>query len=266
MNATITRRTALAGALTTMGVSSVLESKTTAPGKSHNFVLVHGGWHGGWCWSRVAERLRKSGHVVFTPTLTGLGERSHLLNERIGLDTHVRDIANVLQWEGLKDVVLVGHSYGGCVISGVAEHSAAAIASIVFLDAFVPESGEAVADLASQGVRDAISAARSRGERSLAPVPAANFRVNEADRVWVDGKCTAHPLATLTDKPTLTGARDRIARKTYIRATGYPSTSFDAAFTRVRANSSWRTFEIACGHDAMIDMPDRLAEILVTVA
>ena len=91
---------------------------------SHTFVLVHGAWHGGWCWQRVADRLRGGGHAVFTPTLTGLGERSHLLRGGIDLKTHITDIVNVMKWEGLSDVVLCGHSYGGFVISGVAEQMA----------------------------------------------------------------------------------------------------------------------------------------------
>jgi len=106
---------------------------------AHTFVLVHGAWHGGWCWRRVADRLRHDGHAVFAPTLTGLGERSHLLRPGIDLATHVADIVNVMQWERLSDVVLCGHSYGGFVISGVAEATPALIRSIVFLDAFLPE-------------------------------------------------------------------------------------------------------------------------------
>jgi pimeloyl-ACP methyl ester carboxylesterase len=109
---------------------------------AHTFVLVHGAWHGGWCWRRVADRLRSDGHAVFTPTLTGLGERSHLLRPGIDLATHVADIVNVMRCERLSDVVLCGHSYGGFVISGVAEEMPALIRSIVFLDAFVPKSGD----------------------------------------------------------------------------------------------------------------------------
>jgi pimeloyl-ACP methyl ester carboxylesterase len=233
---------------------------------SRSFVLVHGGWHGGWCWSRVAERLRIAGHAVFAPTLTGLGERSHLFDDRIGLETHVNDVVNVIQWENLENVVLVGHSLGGFVISGVAEHTPGKIASIVFLDAFLPDNGQALADLCSETVRNGIRTAERRGEKSLAPISAAAFRVNENDRAWVDAKCTPQPLRSLLEKIALTGARDRIARKTYIRATGYPSTSFDAAYCRVRTDSSWRTFEVPCGHDAMIDLPDRIAEILLEVA
>jgi pimeloyl-ACP methyl ester carboxylesterase len=264
MPSRITRRSVLAGASTIAAAAGMpLRAATSAV---RSFVLVHGGWHGGWCWRRVADRLRAKGHAVFTPTLTGLGERSHLMSPAIRLDTHVSDVANVIKWEGLSNIVLVGHSYGGCVISGVAERNAGAIGSIVFLDAFVPENGEAVADLASQAVREGIQAAVKRGDVSMAPVPAANFRVNEADRAWVDASCTPQPIHPLTDKNTITGARDRIGRKTYIRAVGYPSTSFDAAYAKVRSNASWRTFEVASGHDVMIDMPDRLSEILLAVA
>jgi pimeloyl-ACP methyl ester carboxylesterase len=263
----VSRRGVLAGAaaVSALAASDVM-GQSSSSAKSRTFVFVHGGWHGGWCWRRVAERLRQRGHTVFTPTLTGVGERSHLLDKRIRLETHIRDVVNVIQWEGLSDVVLVGHSYGGCVISGVAEQSAAAIGALVFLDAFVPRNGEAVVDLASPNVRESINAAKARGDAALAPVPAANFRVNEADRAWVDSKCTPHPLLTLMDKIQLTGARERIARKVYIRASGYPSASFDTAYGRARGDTSWRTSEIASGHDAMIDAPDRLVELLLTQA
>src|SRR6204780_3652494 len=126
---------------------------------SHTFVLVHGAWHGGWCWQRVADWLRHGGHAVFTPTLTGLGERSHLLRAGIDLTTHVTDVVNVIKWEELSDVVLCGHSYGGMVISGVADQMAAAIRSIVFLDAFVPKNGEAAQDLTSSAVVEMACAA-----------------------------------------------------------------------------------------------------------
>ena len=107
-----------------------------------SFVLVHGGWHGGWCYNRVAKILRDGGHDVFTPTLTGLGERSHLLQAGIDLDTHITDVMNVIKWEGLTDVVLCGHSYGGFVVTGVSDRMPDKIASVVYLDAFVPEDGD----------------------------------------------------------------------------------------------------------------------------
>ncbi len=123
--------------------------------------------------------------------MTGLGERSHLMDAKINLATHVTDIVNVIKWEGLKDIVLVGHSYGGVIISGVADQMHDAVGSIVFLDAFIPEQGDSVAARASQPVREAITALVEKGETTMKPVPAAVFRVNENDRAWVERKVHA---------------------------------------------------------------------------
>jgi len=233
---------------------------------AHTFVLVHGAWHGGWCWHRVADRLRGGGHKVFTPTLTGLGERSHLMRAGIDLATHVSDAVNVIKWEGLDDIVLCGHSYGGMVISGVAEQLPRAIRSIVFLDAFVPNNGEAVIELTGPAVVEGIRTASQRGDIGIPPRPAAAFGVNEADRAWVDGLCVPQPLATFTEKIVLTGARERIARKCYIRAGSYANPGFDRALAVAEADASWRCYSVPCGHDVMVDMPERLTEILLEVA
>jgi pimeloyl-ACP methyl ester carboxylesterase len=232
----------------------------------YTFVLVHGAWHGGWCWQRVADRLRASGHKVFTPTLTGVGERTHLLRAGIELQTHISDIINVMKWENLSDVVLCGHSYGGFVISGVAEEMAPTIRSIVFLDAFVPHNGEGMQDLTGPAVKDSIAATVQRGDLAIAPRSAEAFGVNEKDRAWVDRMCVGQPIATFTEKITLTGARDRIARKSYIRAEKYPNPGFDKALAAAKTDPSWRTYAVPCGHDVMVDMPERLTEILVEVA
>src|SRR3984885_1259783 len=173
----------------------------------YTFVLVHGAWHGGWCWRRVSDRLHAAGHDVFSPTLTGLGERSHLLRAGIDLKTHIADVVNVMKWERLTDVVLCGHSYGGFVVSGVAEQMASALGSIVFLDAFVPRAGEAALDITSPGARALIRAALQRGDIGVPPRSAADFLVNAADRAWVDRLCVPQPIATLTDKSVLTGGR-----------------------------------------------------------
>jgi pimeloyl-ACP methyl ester carboxylesterase len=229
------------------------------------FLLVHGAWHGGWCWRRVADLLTARGHRVFTPTLTGLGERSHLMNPGINLATHIADVVNVIRWEGLQDIVLCGHSYGGMVVSGVAEQ-VSSIASIVFLDAFVPENGDSLVAATSPASREAIEAAAKSGSPTVPPRLAALFEVNEADRAWVDAMCTPHPLATLFDKIVLTGARERIANKAYVRAEKYPNPGFDAACAKLRSYPSWRVYALPCGHDIMVDMPERLAEILEEVA
>ncbi len=261
-----TRRTVLGGMAGAGLIGMVDSANAQAQTSAKTFVLVHGAWHGGWCWRRVSDLLEKKGHKVFAPTMTGLGERSHLISDKVNLATHITDIVNVIKWESLNDIVLVGHSYGGMIISGVAEEMRDSIGSIVFLDAFVPESGDSLATKASQPVRDAIAEVVKKGDTAMKPVPAAVFRVNEKDRAWVDAKCTPHPVATLTDAIAITGARDRIARKTYIRAKGYPSVPFDGVETRLKADAGWRVYELPCGHDAMVDMPDRLTEILLEVA
>ena len=232
----------------------------------HTFVLVHGAWHGGWCWRRVADILERQGHKVFTPTLTGLGERSHLLREGINVSTHIADVVNLMKWERLGNIVLCGHSYGGLVISGVAEQMEKAIGSIVFLDAFIPQDGDAMEKITGQPVRDALKIATERGELGVPPRPAAAFLVNDKDQAWVDALCVPQPVGTMTEKLKLSGARERIAKKAYIRAGAYPNPGFDAAFTQVKADRAWRTYAVPCGHDVMVDMPDRLAEILVEVA
>ena len=232
----------------------------------HTFVLIHGAWHGGWCWRRVSDLLERQGHKVFTPTLTGLGERSHLLRAGINVSTHVTDVVNVLKWEGLSNVVLCGHSYGGMVISGVAEQMASAISSIVFLDAFVPENGEAVVNLTAPAVMDAMKAAQQKGEIGVPPRPAEAFGVNPADRAWVDAKCVPQPIGTFAEAMTITGAREGIGKKTYIRAASYANPGFDKALARLKTDKSWRTYDVPCGHDVMVDMPERLAKILVEVA
>jgi pimeloyl-ACP methyl ester carboxylesterase len=237
-----------------------------AASTSKTFVLVHGAWHGGWCWRRVADLLERQGHKVFTPTLTGLGERSHLMRAGIDVSTHVTDVVNVLKWEGLADVILCGHSYGGMVISGVAEEMASAIRSIVFLDAFVPQNGEAVANLTGPAVQDALRAGQQKGDIGIPPRPAEAFGVNPADRAWVDSKCVPQPIGTFTEAMTITGARERIGKKAYIRAASYANPGFDKALARLKADPSWRTYGVPCGHDVMVDMPERLTEILLEMA
>ena len=163
------------------------------------FVLVHGAWHGGWCYKRVARLLRQAGHEVYTPTLTGLGERAHLMNRAIDLDTHVKDIVGVIRCEELSDVVLCGHSYGGMVITGVAEQIAAKIRSLVYLDAFVPENGKSLFDYASAErsgqMRD--DATQNGEGYKITPLPAAAFAVNAQDAAWVDAMCVKQPLGDI---------------------------------------------------------------------
>jgi pimeloyl-ACP methyl ester carboxylesterase len=218
-------------------------------------VLVHGAWLGGWCWRRVADRLSAKGRYVVAPTLSGVGERSHLASAGITLSTHIDDVVNDITWKDLEQVVLVGHSYGGIVITGVAERIRERIAAIVYLDAFIPLDGQSMSALRNG------SAAPFAGPMTPAP-PAAALKVNANDVDWVNSKLTAHPTKCFTEPVRVSDAYQTIRQKVYIRAPAFAQPAFDAAYERCRANRQWKTREMACGHDIMLDQPAELAAIL----
>jgi pimeloyl-ACP methyl ester carboxylesterase len=224
------------------------------------YVLVHGGWAGGWIWRDVADRLRAGGHRVFVPTLTGLGERSHLISKQITLSTHVLDVVNLIKWEELSDIVLVGQSYGGMVITGVTEKVPdGAIGSIVYLEAFLPGNGQSLADL--------LPAEGAPPEASLDPMPFPGR--GRTGNAWIERLVTPQPRGTLTEPLALTGALDRIKIKTYVVTTKYPMpgpTPFSATAQRLAKDPAWRMEEIASGHDMMVEMPDETAQVLLRAA
>jgi pimeloyl-ACP methyl ester carboxylesterase len=230
---------------------------------SSTFVLVHGAWSGGWIWCRVADRLRAHDHRVFTPTLTGLADRSHLAGPDINLSSHITDFVNLIRWEELSGIVLAGHSYGGMVISGVAEKVAPGIiSSIVFLDAFVPDDGKCVADYANVP-REAPTGEKPPGaEYLIPPIPAREPRTNARDNPWLEKQRTWQPAATFSERIRLTGARERIPSKTFVLGTAYNGPAFVAAATALRGKPDWRVLELPCGHDLMLAMPDETATIL----
>ena len=230
------------------------------------FVLVHGAWMGGWCYKRVARLLRQAGHEVYTPTLTGLGERAHLINRAIDLNTHIQDIVAVIRCEELSDVVLCGHSYGGMVITGVAEQIAAKIRSLVYLDAFVPENGKCLFDYSaaehSRRMRD--DAVQSGEGYKVTPVPAAVFAVNAQDAAWVDAMCVKQPLATFEQKLEVTGPQ--VPKRVYLLATGRESSPFQQFGARFKDDRGWQFVSFACGHDVMLALPQELAAALLAAA
>jgi pimeloyl-ACP methyl ester carboxylesterase len=233
-----------------------------------NYVLVHGAWHGSWCWKRVRKALQALGHEVFTPTLTGVGERSHLNSPAVNLTTYIADVANLILWEELSDVILCGHSYGGCVISGAADQVPDRIRALVYLDAFVLNDGEALIDMlppeAVQGMRQGVQAAGD-GWR-VAPIPAEAFNVNPRDSAWVNRQCTPQALAAFEEPIKLTGGLGRIGDVTHILATGYTAGSlFPASHERAKRHG-WKTRTLPCGHDAMLDLPDELTAFLLEYA
>lgn len=230
----------------------------TAP---QDFVLVHGAWHGGWCWERVAALLRSEGHRVFTPTLTGLAERAHLMSPDITLDTHIADVVDIFRENDLQNAILVGHSFGGWAISGAIEELRSRVAAAGFVDAHVPANGQIPLDASHH--RDEIDLALRQGCAATPPRPdaAAWFQVNEHDRDGVQAKLTPQPVGVYLNPIRLTGAREAVPCKAYIRATRFESRTFDRYRTEVERRG-WRTYDIACGHDVMLDEPLRLTAIL----
>jgi pimeloyl-ACP methyl ester carboxylesterase len=226
-----------------------------------DFVLVHGAWCGGWIWRRVAERLRARGHRVFTPTLTGLADRSHLASAEVTLTTHILDVVNLIRWEELERVVLVGHSYGGMVVSGATEAATpGAISAVIYLDAALPEDGKSLADYAPLPPRMA------GADHLIAPIPAAPPRMNAADAPWLNRMRTPQPVGTFTEPVKLGGALERIPSRTYVLATGYDGGSLRAFAARAKADPTWRYEELPCGHDMMLAMPDETTDLLVRAA
>ena len=229
-----------------------------------DFVLVHGAWHGGWCWRRVADLLEAKRHKVYARSLNGVADRSHLLSKDINLDTHIADIVNVFKWEDINDLCLVAHSYGGWPSSGALEQIGNRVSSIVWLDAFKPENGQKGPDFASDFSRKAMEEAIAKGTPGRKGPPSNAFGVNEKDQAWVDSKLTDQPNGAATQPIKLTGAREKIAKKTYIRAAKYPQPAFDKALAQCKADKSWQTYEPDnTGHDIMVDAPDWLTEILI---
>jgi pimeloyl-ACP methyl ester carboxylesterase len=237
------------------------------------FVLVHGAWHGGWCWKKLTPLLRAAGHDVYAPTLTGLGERAHLLTPATGLDTHVQDIVAVLEYEDLRDVVLVGHSYGGLVIAGVAALAPERVGHLIYLDAFVPMDGDrSIATLAARTMGETwaqIEAQiRASGERGLIPAPADGYGVTDAEDLrWLRERLTPQPGQTQYQRAPGDEESDRRHRRSYIvcPATAGVRKGF-TAFGEHIAREGGRSEELAGGHDIMVTRPAELSALLSQLA
>lgn len=233
------------------------------------FVLVHGSYGGGWIWQKVAPLLRAGGHEVYAPTLTGLSDRSHLLDCGVDLTTHITDIVNLLSYEDLSDVILVGSSYGGMVITGVAAKAPERLKRLVYLDGYVPDDGQSEVDLWPPEMRDAIQndEAAARGLRQ--PPPPEFFGITDPEMAdWIKARWTPHPLATYTQPVPSGTARGAALPRVYIHCTGGPiaSTSLFAHFAAKAKANGWQVREMAIGHVAMLTEPRELAELLLELA
>jgi pimeloyl-ACP methyl ester carboxylesterase len=230
-----------------------------------DFVLVHGAWHGAWCWRNVVPALWRAGHRAFAVTLTGVGERAHLLSRSVTLETHVSDVVNTIEAEELPHVVLVGHSYGGMIITGAADRLFQRVRHLVYIDAIVPHSGESWSsthDAQTQQVRR-----KAVAETGCIPAPDPTaFGLHGADLAWVARRQTAQP-GKVYDAPLNFDAQ-RLARlrRTFIDCTAPALPTIAAMRERVRAEQGWQVVEIATGHDPMISAPAELVDALLAVA
>ena len=239
------------------------------------YILVHGAWHGGWCYRDTAAALRAQGHTVFTPTLTGTGERFHQSSESITLETHVRDVAGVIEAEELEDVILLGHSYGGMVITALADRMPEKFKSLVYLDAFVPENGQSLIGLADIALAPEVAAHYKSAFRGTAadnncglmqPIPAEVFNIAERNQAWVNRRCRPQALATFEMPVLLTGGIDKIGHRLYILADGWDPSPFRHFAAKHEGKPGWEVTKLPVSHDVMVDMPAELAELLLKLA
>jgi pimeloyl-ACP methyl ester carboxylesterase len=234
------------------------------------YVLVHGGGHGGWCYQPVARRLRAAGHEVHAPTLTGLGERSHLLHPGIDLDHHIQDVVQLLHYEDLSEVILMGHSYGGMVITGVADRALDRIGKLVYLDAANPVNGQSLVDVAGP----VIESVRPMGEvvdgveLVLLPAPGAGAFYGVTDPhvlAWMDKRLTGHPWACFEQKLDLQHEDELWALPQYhIVCTSTLLARSPKLMQQARA--AGRLWDIDTGHDLMLTEPDAVTGVLQQVA
>ena len=233
------------------------------------YMLVHGGGHGGWCYQRVTRRLQDAGHTVYAPSLTGLGDRAHLLSDAVDLDLHIRDVVALLESEDLHDVVLVGHSYGGMVITGVADRAADRIGRVVYLDAANPVNGQSLVDVAGP----VINAVRPMGksvdgiELVLWPAPDAGLLygvTDPEDLAWMAERLTPHPWQCFEQKLDLQHEDALWALPQYhIVCTSTLATRDEGLIEKARAEN--RLWDIDTGHDLMITEPAAVTDALLEV-
>ncbi len=233
------------------------------------FVIVHGAWSGSYAWRWVRPLLRAAGHDVVTPSLTGLGERAHLATPQTDLDTHITDVAAVLHVEDIPDVVLVGHSYGGMVITGVADRAPERIGRLIYLDAAVPRPGESFLDLLPPGRRAGYEeAARTRGDGWNVPPPLPDPLPPEVspEEAWNVARMVAQPLATFTQPLSLTSPPPDLPRTFVLCTEDKVDGGEPPHVARARADPAWQFVELAAPHPAHVAEPDLLSATLLDIA
>lgn len=242
-----------------------------------NFVLVHGAWHGGWCWQRVQQPLVRQGHRVHAVTLTGVGERAHLLSSAITLETHVADVAGVIEAEELHDVVLAVHSYGGMIGTAIADRMGARLRHLVYVDAVVPRPGESWSSTHVRATREArLAGAAASDDYSLAPPDPDNYGLDADDYAWVKRRLTPHPGHTYEAVLDFDPRRVAAVPRTFVNCLRPPLPTIDAIRPRMadpqfwggawRAGGGAQVVELATGHDPMVSLPAELVQVLLGCA
>jgi pimeloyl-ACP methyl ester carboxylesterase len=262
-----TSSAATAGSVTPAGNTGI-ESVTDRP---RNFVLVHGAWHGGWCWRRVADVLRARGHRVFAPSLTGLGDRAHLFSKDISLQTHVEDILSVVETEELSDFVLVGHSYAGMVISGVADTLGHRVSRYIYLDARLPLDMSPGASfnwssLDTPEICEArLKSVYEQGKGvALPPPPPSVFAVTKpSDVAWLQRHLRPMPVQTYTGNFTFKSSGSNGLKRTYIASIKPLHNTLISTHNRIMGDHTWSFLTIKAGHDSMVTAPEELVSLLI---
>lgn len=222
------------------------------------FLVCHGAWSAGWAWKKVHPLMRAAGHRLITPSYTGLGERVHLANPSIDLETHIEDMLNVIKYEDLRDIVLIGHSYGGMVATGVADRDRDRVAQLIYVDAFVPDDGQSLFDLNTVAVQKLADS----GDGWRVPPNPTPPDTAEADLAWLNARRVDMPIKCFETRLKLQGGRLTLPRS-YIYATRFPPADTFGPFARkTKSDPAWRYFEIDASHSPNVTAPEALMALL----
>jgi pimeloyl-ACP methyl ester carboxylesterase len=230
------------------------------------FILVHGAWHGGWCWQDVSKNLRKKGYEVYTPTLSGLGEHKNKIDENINLRTHIADIINLIEMEDLHNVVLVGHSYAGALIAGVADSIPKRLSKLVYLDAMIVHNGESALSVQTEETQKQMNKLIEK-KQNVPPIPVETFGVTDSLKAkWVNERLTPQPFGTFSQKLLLKHTFGNHIPLVYIACTNLQLPVLEKISREAQNSSLWTFYTLNAGHDAMITVPDELSKLLIKVA
>jgi pimeloyl-ACP methyl ester carboxylesterase len=231
------------------------------------FLVAHGAWSAGWAWKKMRPLMRARGHEFFTPTYTGMGERAHLAHKGIDLDTHIADILGVLACEDLRGIILLGHSYGGMVATGVADRASDRIARLVYLDAFAPRDGQSLLDLQTEENRQRVrDGANKEGDGWRIPPNPAPPDTSPEDLAWVNAHRMPQPIKTFEQKIRLTGAVERLPRTYIYCKISRPGDVFRQFRDRASTEKGWQCIDIDASHSPNVTAPEALAKILDGIA